>query len=51
VLVPLASAAVRAILAIGGSAVPRANDIRIDGPVFLFAAAAARTEPARVLRS
>jgi predicted permease len=40
VALPLASAAVRAILAIGGAALPRADDIRVDGPVFLFAAAA-----------
>jgi putative ABC transport system permease protein len=39
IAIPIASGAIRAIVVIGGSALPRADGIRLDAPVFLFAAA------------
>ena len=38
VALPLAHMAVRALVAIGGEALPRADDMRLGAPVFLFAA-------------
>ena len=38
IAIPLAYAGIRAIVAIGGSALPRADGMRLDIPVFLFAA-------------